>query len=94
MGNIDATMNDLEVVRVDDHAAAHDISLLQRSIEETAADRARLANEVAIIQDRMAHGHMAIGREQIDLRGELARNKALLGIKVIVNAIKKAVRAR
>ena len=42
-------MNDLEVIRDDDQSALEDITMLQRSIEETAADRARLAHEISVV---------------------------------------------
>lgn len=92
--NVDEVICDLDALRNDDEAAARAVDHLRAQIEATAADRVRIANDMQVLQMKMDDGTHVMNRDCLDLRHELARNKALLGSKVIGRAIGKVIRQR
>lgn len=92
--NLDEVVRDLDVLRVDDEAAARAVDHLRANIEATAVDRVRIAGDLQVMQMKLGDGTHVVNRDCLDLRHELARNKALLGCKVVARALGKVIGRR
>lgn len=93
-GNLEHAVQDLHHVRRDSETAVQHIRILEADIAAKSQERVRLGQEIQRLQARFDHSSMQIGRDCGDLRLELERNRALLGMKVIARAIRPALDLR
>ena len=92
--NLEEVVKDLDVLRVDDEAAARAMDHLSGQIDKVAEERRKLAHDIQMLQVRLDDGTALIRRDNGDLKYELNRQRTLLGLKVIEKALKKAMRNR
>ena len=87
-------LDQLHHVRVDSETAIHQIRHLEVEIGSKSQERVRLGQEIQRLQARYDQATTEIGRDCGDLRLELERNRALLGMKVIARAVRPALDVR
>jgi len=92
--NLEEVVQDLDVLRVDDEAAARAIDHLSGQIDKVVEERRKLAHDIQLLQVRLDDGTTLIHRDNGDLKYELNQQKTFLGLKVIEKALKKVMRNR